>query len=159
MSYEQQSYVPRTGTAERLTGQNLRDSWEGTRSRLYTPPGTLERMDSLERQLAENSAAAAKPHVLPPAALITATKEGRGLSRDEMRAFQQWLEVNPDDTPAPVPDALVFEATKHVSWRKPYARLLRICPQYLVTMDPYDHRVTNRWPHDEILKLQQSAWV
>ncbi|KAL1520173.1 hypothetical protein AB1Y20_023643 [Prymnesium parvum] len=46
------------------------------------------------------------------------------------------------------------EVTKH-SWRGRYARLLRLTDSGVCTLDPSDHRITNRWDVMDILSVSQ----
>lgn len=146
-------------TFSRQTSNSETDG-EG-RPREYTPPGTLERVNTADRFASDESAGTAQPHGLPPSELLKAAREGRPLSPEELRAFRHWMDVNPHGRlTAPSThddDPLVFEAIKRVAWRPPYARVIRLCASSLITLDPKSRRVTNRWELTQIKSMSQDG--
>mgnify|MGYP006094533615 CR=1 FL=1 len=145
-------------TFSRQTSNSETDG-EG-RPREYTPPGTLERINTADRLYSEASAGTAQPHGLPPSALLKAAREGRPLSPEELRAFRHWMDVNPQGRltgSTHGDESLIFEAMKRVAWRPSYARVIRICSSHLITLEPKSRRVTNRWELIQIKSMSQDG--
>lgn len=145
-----------SGGVSRQTNNSETDG-EG-RPREYTPPA-LRQINTADRLASEESSGTAQPLELPSPMLLKAAREGRPLSSEELLAFRHWMDVNSQGrltTATHDDESLLFEATKRVAWRPPYARVMRICNSHIVTLEPRSRRVTNRW---ELIQIESMSQV